>query len=76
MIERLDFKVDIDQLLKETRTILNRYPVNDQNQICFQNTKPDLNDVYEGTGDTRLRQSPSYEKDEKDFIHFKNCKII
>ena len=70
MIEKLDFKVNIDQLLKETRTILNRYPVNDQNQICFQNTKPDLNDVYEGTGDTRLRQSPSYEKDEKDFIYF------
>jgi hypothetical protein len=72
MIQKLQYKIDIEQLQFETKKILDKYPVNEQNQICFQNTKPNLNDVYEGTGDARLPYCPTYNKPEKDFIYFNN----
>ena len=72
MIEKLDFNVDINRLRSDTKKVLTEYPVNDQNQICFQNTKPNLTDVYEGTGDARLPYCPTYNKPEKDFIYFNN----
>jgi len=70
MIEKLDFNVDINRLRSDTEKVLTEYPVNDQNQICFQNTKFGLDDVYEGTGDARLPQCPTYKKLEKDFVYF------
>lgn len=70
LIKKLQYKVDIETLINQTKIILSKYNFNEQNQICFQNTKPNLNDVYEGTGDARLSHCPSYGKPDNDFVYF------
>ena len=70
MLNKIQYQVSIDRLVADTHKVLSNYSFNRQNQICFQNTKFGMNNVYEGTGDSRLPDSPMYQKNEKDFIYF------
>jgi hypothetical protein len=70
LIYPIDFKIDIDILQKQTLEIINKYPFKVENQICFQNTSENINDVYQGTGDMRLSHSVSYNLKETDFKYF------
>ena len=68
-IEPIEFSVDINRLILDSKKVLSKYPFNDHNQVCFQNTSKEF-DVYQGTGDSRLPHCPTYGLPEKDFVYF------
>ena len=70
LIRATDFSVDHKQLVDDTNRIIEMYPFNKQNQICFQNTKDSPPDPYQGTGDSRLDHCPMYGSEERDFTEF------
>ena len=37
LIRAIDFSVDHNQLIEDTNRIMEKYPFNKENQICFQN---------------------------------------
>ena len=43
LITATDFSVDHNQLIEDTHRIMEKYPLNKENQICFQNTKESPN---------------------------------
>tara|TARA_B110000305_G_C19460497_1_gene653998 strand:+ start:855 stop:1376 length:522 start_codon:yes stop_codon:yes gene_type:complete len=69
LITAIDYKIDINKLQKDTTKVLETYPFNKHNQICFQNTNINYN-PYQGTGDSRLDHCPMYGLQEEDFIVF------
>lgn len=69
LITPIDFSVDVSRLIEDTRAALVKYPFNNHNQICFQNTTTDY-DVYQGTGDSRLDHCPMYGLAEEEFVNF------
>lgn len=69
LITPIDFSVDVGRLIADTRAVLAKYPFNNHNQVCFQNTS-DSFDVYQGTGDSRLDHCPMYGLLEEDFTYF------
>ena len=70
LIRAIDFSVDHNQLIEDTNRIMEKYPFNKENQICFQNTKDSPPDPYQGTGDSRLDHCPMYGLEERDFTEF------
>ena len=70
LIRAIDFSVDHNQLIEDTHRIMEKYPFNKENQICFQNTKDSPPDPYQGTGDSRLDHCPMYGLEERDFTEF------
>ena len=43
LITAIDYKIDINKLQKDTTKVLETYPFNKHNQICFQNTNINYN---------------------------------
>ena len=70
LISAIDYSVDFKQLAKDTKLVLDKYPFNNHNQICFQNTVGVEADPYQGTGDSRLDHCPMYGLEESDFTEF------
>lgn len=69
LITPTNFDIDVTRLTTDTLKVLEKYPFNNHNQICFQNTSDNF-DVYQGTGDSRLDHCPMYGLEEKDFTFF------
>lgn len=70
LINTVDYKIDVNRLQNDCINILKKYKFNEHNQICFQNTSSEVQDVYEGTGDARLSHCPMYGLLEEDFNYF------
>jgi hypothetical protein len=70
LITPISYKINIDQLKHDSAVVLDKYPFNNHNQICFQNTQGVKSDPYQGTGDSRLDHCPMYGLEESDFTEF------
>jgi hypothetical protein len=70
LITPISYKINIDQLKHDSAVVLDKYPFNNHNQICFQNTPGVDLDPYQGTGDSRLDHCPMYGLQEEDFKIF------